>query len=302
MILIAAGVAVLVAVTLLGELLGGGPQGPASSSYATDAQGVAAWAQLLAQNGHPIVQLRTPLQRARLEQASTLIVLEPEVLLPSQGRRLRAFVAAGGRLLIGGREPQGTLPALLPSPPAWSGGGATRDLPAGGTQALAGVGEVASAGEGQWAPTGGYRPLLEDDDGGALLLERRLGRGDLQLLADPSPLQNRLLASADNAQLALDLVGSAGRQVVFAESVHGFGEARGLAAVPRGWWLAFALLALAGALWVLARGRRLGPPERAPGAPLPPRGAYVQAISLLLARTGRTADLSDSFTRLRDGR
>jgi hypothetical protein len=298
-----AGAATIIAVTLLGEALGGGPQGPVSSSYATDSQGLAAWAQLLSQNDHPVVQLRTPLQRAQLDPASTVVVLDPEALLPAQGRRLRAFVTAGGRLLIGGREPQGTLPALLPAPPTWSTGGSTRDLPvAAGAQALAGVSEVASAGEGQWESTGGYRTLLAGTSGDALLLERGLGRGRLALIADASPLQNRLLGSADNAQLALNLAGGAGRPVVFVESVHGFGEARGLAAVPGRWWLAFALLMFAGLLWILARARRLGPPERMPRAPAPPRGAYVHAIALLLRRTGQTGDLSDALTRLRDGR
>jgi hypothetical protein len=160
---------------------------------------------------------------------------------------------------------------------------------------------VQSAGEGEWTDTSGYRAPLRDSAGGALLLERTLGRGRLELLADASPLQNRLLASADNAQLALNLAGG-GRPVTFVESVHGFGQSRGLAAIPDRWWVAFAGLALAGLLWVLARGRRLGPAEPIGAASQPPRAAYVEAISLLLRRTNDPDELSRTLTRLRDRR
>jgi hypothetical protein len=301
-IVMCAGVAVLfVLLGVLGEALGGGPQGPVSSSYATNADGLAAYAELLRGAGHPVLQLRTSLERAELDRSSTLVVLDPDALLPSEGAHLRDFVKAGGHLLIGGREPQSTLPALISTPPKWSPGGSMRDLPAPGAgQALAGVREVTSAGEGGWSSNSGYRTLLADGSGEALLLERSLGAGELELLADASPLQNRLLGSADNAQLALNLAGGRGRTVVFAESVHGFGEQRGLAALPGRWWLAFACLALAGLLWLLARGRRLGPPEPMAASSPPPRSAYPQAIALLLRRTGQPDGVAASIMRLRD--
>jgi hypothetical protein len=154
------------------------------------------------------------------------------------------------------------------------------------------VEQVSSAGEGEWTDPGGARTLLQTGSGGALLLERRIGRGELYLLADASPLQNRLLAATDNAQLALNLAGPGRRPVVFAESLHGYGPSRGLAAIPDRWRLAFAGLALAGLLWVLARARRLGPPERQLDSPPPPRGAYVEALALLLRRTGQADDLA----------
>jgi len=220
----------------------------------------------------------------------------------AEGRRLLAFVADGGRLVIGGSDSQGTLPAVIPRPPRWSSSAATSELPSPGAGAIvAGVSEVRSAGEGEWSVTAGYRAALRDGAGGSLLLERTIGRGTIELLADASPLQNRLLDVADNAQFGLDLIGPRVRPVVFVESVHGFGERIGLAALPSRWWLAFALLALAGLLWILARGRRLGPSEPA-GAPAPPpRSAYVEAISLLLERTDEH-EVSAALTRLRDGR
>jgi hypothetical protein len=293
--------AVFVALALLGEALGGGPSGPVSSSYATNSQGLAAWAELLSRSGHTVVQLRTPLQRARLDTADTLVVLDPEALLPSGGRRLLAFVRDGGRLVIGGSDPQGTLPAVVPRPPPWSASAATSELPrAGAGAAVAGVSEVRTAGEGEWSTSAGYRAPLRSGAGGSVLLERRLGSGTIALLADASPLQNRLLAAADNAQFGLDLSGERARPVVFVESVHGFGERRGLAALPGRWWLAFAVLALAGLLWMLARARRLGAAEHAGAPPPPPRSDYVDAISLLLRRTRRQQDVTAELTRLRD--
>jgi hypothetical protein len=295
--------AMFVALALLGEVLGGGPSGPVSSSYATDSQGLAAWAELLSRSGHTVVQLRTPLQQARLDPADTVVVLDPEALLPSAGKRLLAFVRDGGRLVIGGSDSQSTLPAVIPRPPQWSSSAATRELArADAGVTLAGVSEVRSAGEGEWSASAGYRAPLRSGAGGSLLLERNIGRGTIALLADASPLQNRLLAAADNAQLGLDLSGGRGRAVVFVESVHGFGESRGLAALPGRWWLAFAGLALAGLLWILARGRRLGAAEHAGEPPPPPRSAYVDAISLLLQRTRDPRELAAALTRLRDGR
>jgi hypothetical protein len=303
-ILLCAGVVVLfVVLGLLDGALGGGPSGPVSSSYATDQQGVAAWAELLSRTGHTVVRLRTPLEAARLDPADTVVVLDPDALLPAEGSRLLAFVRAGGRLVIGGSSSQSTLPAVIPRPPPWSSSGLVSELPvADGGATVAGVGEVRSAGEGEWTSSSGYRAPLRSAAGGSLLLERDLGRGTLVLLADASPLQNRLLASADNAQLALNLTGARVRPVVFVESVHGFGASSGLAALPGRWRLAFAGLALAGLLWILARGRRLGPAEQTGASSPPPRGAYVEAIALLLRRTRDPRELSGALTRLRDGR
>ncbi len=297
----AAVLAAFLALWLLGSALGGEPGGPASSSYATGGEGVAAWASLLGRYGHPVTELRTPLQSAALDPADTVVLLEPDALLHSEGERLLAFVRRGGRLVYGSSEPARTLPALLASPPRWSTPSPAGALPAAsGGASVAGVEQVSSAGAGQWLSHPGFSAPLESAGGGALLLERRLGAGELALLADPSPLQNRLLAYVSNARFALDLAGARSRTVVFVESVHGFGQSTGLAAVPASWWLAFAGLALAGALWILARGRRLGPAEQPDTDAQPSRSAYAQALSRLLARTRPAGELAAALERLRD--
>ncbi len=286
--LIAACIGVVVLFVALGALsnvLEPEPQGPVSSSYSTNARGLAAWDELLQRSGYRVTQLRSTLGEARLAPNTTLVVLDPETLLHSEGQRLLAYVRAGGRLIIGGTEPLLTLPALLYAPPEWSATAPTtaqlEGAPEGFTPGL----EVQSSGEGAWTTDQGARTILASAPGRALLLEQHVGRGTLDLLADASPLQNRLLGHADNAQLGLDLAGGRQRPVVFVESVHGYGPARGLSALPERWWIALTMLTLAGLTWVVARGRRLGPVEpQAPDRQLP-RAAYVLAISSLLRRT-----------------
>jgi hypothetical protein len=113
-----------------------------------------------------------------------------------------------------------------------------------------------------------------------------VGRGRVVALADPSPLQNRLLGTADNAGFGLAAVGD-GRTVAFAEGAHGYGHATGLGAIPGRWQAALVGLTLAALLGVVAAGRRLGPPEDA-ARPLPPaRREYVDAVAVTLARTNQ---------------
>ncbi len=109
------------------------------------------------------------------------------------------------------------------------------------------------------------------------------------LLADAAPLVNGRLAHADDAAFALAVSG-AGRPVAFLESVHGYGRASGWGALPGRFRGALALLGLAGAALVLARGRRLGPAQPAGRVLAPPRAAYAEALAGVLARSGPSAE------------
>jgi Domain of unknown function (DUF4350) len=301
----------LVAIVAVGQAFSREPTGPASSSYATDAEGVAAWATLLARDGHPVIQLRKSLTNARLDPRATVVVLDPEGLVRLEGLRLLSFVRAGGRLLLGGSEPGDFLLALTERPQGWAPGRAEYFVPAPGAGAatrssgvLASVRVIRTAGEGEWTTSTGYRKLLTSSSGNALLMERTIGSGTLLLIADASALQNRLLASADNARLALNLGSAPRAPVVFVESVHGYGEGRGLAALPASWKATLAGLLLAGLLWAAARARRLGPPEPLPDQDVPQsvpaRGAYVRALSLLLRRAGTPQQLAAARTQMSD--
>jgi hypothetical protein len=109
------------------------------------------------------------------------------------------------------------------------------------------------------------------------------------LLADPSPLQNRLLDKDDNAVFGLAAVGPADAAVVFAEAGHGFHRTQGLSALPRKWKAALLVGALATAIWMWAAGRRLGPAQDDARPLPPPRRAYVDAVAATLAKTGQPA-------------
>lgn len=288
---IAGGVAFLVALNLAAlviSFLRPEPSGAGGSAYATQPRGAAAYAELLRRAGHPVDLLREPLAGARLQAParSTLVVLDAPRLDAGERAALGRFVRAGGRLVVGGALAGR---GILPRAPLWVPAGPRVARPNVAVPETTGLRSVASAGEGGFRRLGGAVPALGDAP--ALLAVARAGRGRALLLADASPLQNRLLARADNAALGLALAGSAGRPVTFAESVHGYGRATGLAAIPVRWRFALAFAVLAGLVWLLSRARRLGPPELTGALPTPARREHVEALALGLRRS-RDADVA----------
>ena len=83
--------------------------------------------------------------------------------------------------------------------------------------AIPNAGPVRTAGEGAWVEPRGRALVVAGDR--PVVVEQKLGTGTIVLVADASPLQNRLLGHADNAALALALAGD--RPVVFAEKPFG---------------------------------------------------------------------------------
>jgi hypothetical protein len=114
---------------------------------------------------------------------------------------------------------------------------------------------------------------------------RPVGRGAYVLVPDATPLRNRALGRGDNAARALTLAGPPSRRVAFVESVHGYHDERGLAALPDAVITCLWLLGLATLAFLVLRGRRLGPPEAAARELAPPRRAHVEALAAALART-----------------
>ena len=266
--------------------------GTASSSYATASDGLAGYAALLMKSGHPVSRLRTPPRHADLDPHSTLVMLDPNVVLAEDVSRLRSFVEAGGRLITGGRAPEAWLSELLGGSPDWTAKAPQSARTLVPVAETAGVQFVESDGTGAFTQAGATLPVLGDGHQ-ALATVVNLGAGRIVLLADSSPLQNHLLADADDAALGLAIAGAPGRPVSFEEAVHGYGEAHGLAALPTRWKWALGGLLLAALVAVAARFRRLGPPEPTPVAPQPPRRAHVDALASALARTGRPAQAAE---------
>lgn len=118
----------------------------------------------------------------------------------------------------------------------------------------------------------------------------------IDAVPDVRRLQNRNLAEADNAAYALELAGEG--PLVFAEGER----PRGLAALPRSGKWALGLLCVAALLFMLARGRRFGPPQP-PGRELsPPRVVYVDALAAALAKTRDPAGAMEPILRALDRR
>ena len=260
---------------------------PRSSSLSTGRDGLAAYAELLRRNGHDTEAQRGAVTTGALASADTLVVLDPVGLGPGEERTVRRFVAGGGRLLAGGSGATGLLAALFADPPVWSSAGVRDAQPVGGATEVTGVRSVRTAGEGSWSEPGATTPVLGNASR-ALATVANVGRGRVVALADPSPLQNRLLGTADNAGFGLLAAGD-GRVVAFAEGAHGYGHASGLGAVPGRWQAALVGLTLAALLGVVAAGRRLGPAEDAARSLPPPRRDYVDAVAVTLARTNQPA-------------
>jgi hypothetical protein len=261
------------------------PAGPASSSYATQPHGAAAYAELLDREGRRVVRLRRRPADNTSGPGTTLVILDGERLHVDDAFAVGRFVHDGGRLVVAGPqavrgiEPgiDGDLPEARPAP-------AGRARPLGSQPETGGVGEVRAPAGGELSGLGDAQPVL-GADGAVLASVQTVGRGRIVVLASASPLQNRALADADNAKLALNLAGPTARPVAFLESVHGYAAATGLRALPASAKGALLGLLLAGVAFAWSRWRRLGPVERGEDEELsPPRAAYIDALAATLER------------------
>ena len=276
-------VALNVLLSLLHSLSGGTPGGPPASSYSTGTDGAAAYATLLGRAGHPVGRVRASPGKARLDPSGTVVLLDAGPVAPADAAALRRFVAAGGRLVVGGGAGS-WLDRIVREAPVWSPTPPTAPHPLAPDPDLAGVRSVATSSYGSWEGGSGL-PLFGDGDH-ALLSVAAVGSGSVFLLADASLLENAKLDRADDAALGLALAGPSARSVDFLESYHGYGAAAtGFGAVPGRWRAGFALLALAVIVLMLAAGRRLGPPQAAERELAPPRREYVESLGAVLART-----------------
>jgi len=261
-------VAVLVAVNLalrfLGTLTGGTPGGPRSSSYATSPQGNAAYAELLGREGHPVEQVRGLPHSSPPSAGATVFLLDPPGVRSQDLQALRTFVHGGGRLVAAGLPPEAMRELATHVPRRVRGSGRVHQ------DGL----EIQTSGATRWRDEG-------------LVAVRHVGDGTVEFLADSSPLHNRLLGSADNAGFGLLLAAPRGRPVEFLESYHGYGTGSGLSALPLSWTLLLAGLGLSALVYMVARGRRFGPPEEEGRTLAPPRRQYVDSLAAVVARSKR---------------
>jgi hypothetical protein len=177
----------------------------------------------------------------------------------------------------------------LDDAPRWSPAAVLEASPLAAVPETESVTTIGGEGFGSWENTAGALPILglPSSPARTLVAVTAIGSGRVVLVADTSVLHNRFLADNDNAVFAVNLAGGPGTPVYFAEGVHGYGTETGLAAIPAPWKFALGGLTVAALVWMVAVGRRLGPPEPQ-GRDLPPaRRAYVDALTTTLARTKR---------------
>ena len=188
---------ILVGGVLLANLLAQGvdravggdqPGGVAGSSYATAPAGLAAYATLLAHYGHDVEsqrgddRARAPCLPTRPRSSSS-----PTGLTDDDASALLQFVAAGGRLVVGGASPF-YLDKLRDTPPRWQT-----------------TGEHVVDGDRSRVRRRARRSTPRASDRGrrrardarssaatrsALLTREAVGRGEIFFLADASPLEN----------------------------------------------------------------------------------------------------------------
>jgi hypothetical protein len=273
------------------------PSGQAGSSYATNADGLAAYASLLTKFDHPVRIQRGSLAHADLDPSTTLVVVEPTEITTDDEAALLEFVTAGGRLVIGGDDPY-YVRNLRDNPPKWSptGVGLWSDV----DPSLGGAQTIGAKGTGSWSSTGSGRALVGGPNESLVTVDN-VGAGEIYMLADSSPLTNAYVGNNDNAAFALALAGGNSRPVVFAEGAHGYGQTTGIAAIPSRWKAALVILLLALVVFVWSRARRFGPPDRAARDLPPARAEYVRALSTTLERTrDRVGALTPAQHWLRD--
>lgn len=220
---------------------------------------------------------------ADLAPEATVLMLSDVPPSPADGRALRRFVERGGRaILIGEAAPSVIGPD--DDPPRLDRGGPGSFTPGAPVAEVSAVDRVESAGAAVWRSPGRMLVGLGDRAASLLVVERN-GSGRIVALADATALDNAHIQRADNAALALALVGEPSREILVIESPAAFTAPTGLAALPLRWKWALGGLLAATLTWLVAVGRRLGPPEQRARDLAPARALHAEALGAILART-----------------
>lgn len=273
----------LVGLEILGNLLGplGGSSGRSTSSSNSIADdGMAAYADLLADAGHPVRRTGSSFDAPA---ANATLVIADAALNEDDTATVQSFVAHGGRLVLAGKATTGAARDVVGGDIRWATVGIEVAQPVAVVPELGAAAAVFSADLGSWRATGPALPFLADQ-GRTLAAVADVGQGRVVLLASAAPLHNDRLAAGDNAAFGLALVGPSSTPVVFAELAHAQ-TGTGLGALPGRWKAALVAGGIAALLALWAMGRRLGPPEDEDRGLPPARRLYVDAMAATLVKT-----------------
>ncbi|MBW3620460.1 MAG: hypothetical protein KY461_09460 [Actinobacteria bacterium] len=261
---------VVVAAVVVGPQRSGEPFDPRS----TDPAGAAGIVDVLRELDRPVAVGTVP-----GPDTGAFLVLRDQLDREARAEVGR-WLTAGGRLVVADPASPLLRDVVVDGRLATDVIGATDVAPACADPELRGVDAVHSATWVSFAPAAGDRSCFPLE-GGAWLVRRSVGAGELVALGGADAFRNGRLGDADNALLLVRLLGRDGGVVVADASPPGGGEATLGELVPTRVYVALAMLALAFVLVAWARGRRLGAPVE---EQLPVR---IPASELVLA----TADL-----------
>jgi hypothetical protein len=303
LVVAAAVVATELALSLVGGIVGSAPAGSGtSSSFGTGPSGVAAYAQLLGEHGHPLTRSTRPVSATDLPPGSTLVVLDPTSWTRADTTAVSGLLRQGGHVVLAGNPPGDGLLAALFGPgrlPQWRSPSSGPAHPVASAPVVAGVGSVSSGPTGSLVPAGRAVPVLAGRSRTFAVADDTAVQPPAVLLASSAPLTNALLADRDNAALGLNLAGPSGGRVVFDEYDHGYGHTGGgLAGLPDWWRWGLGLALASVVVWMLSAARRFGPVERSTRELIPPRIAYADALASALAALPE-ARLTDTVQPLR---
>lgn len=243
------------------------------SARSTATNGTKAYRLLLQHYGYPTHPIDTAQRSSLARLTANETLMELHTSFPSD--RVRSVVLdharRGGRVVVGGVAAAGWLPSDRPEPT--SGPGTRSTVRFDGNRY-----SVRTDGRARWRTTQGPQ----------LVLTRRIGRGEMILLADTSLLENALLSRDDNAAFAVALAGTK-TSVGFAEPSLRPGTTTGWDAVPGGWKIAIVGGALSLLVATIARGRRIGAAEPQHRLLDPPRRATAEVVAAGLERSKQPA-------------
>jgi hypothetical protein len=302
------GVVLLVALLLVASAVGNRPaQPPPFDLDSTADDGLAALRLWLEELGYDV--RRSGGMQFALSPGTELLFVYPNLLAytPAEAETLRAWVEAGGALVLVGPGPEDTAlerafgvrsqPGAAFAP---SGEQTQPLLPEGAAEYAADWTVENAVLDLQDAPAA--VPLLQSSGGDVAMAVQSVGQGVVWHLAPGHAFANRGLREEDHGQLLPPLLRtvSPGGVVVF-DTFHQSGLLRvgeqivtlqdWLYRTPAGWATLFSVAAAA--LFLVLGGRRLGPPVVTWSERRRREAAeYVEAMALLSQRAGLAADVA----------
>jgi len=270
----------------------------ASTSY--NAGGAAAWYEVAQREGLPVQRFSRPHPELADAHVGTLVQTLPGFGAPLNWEKganaaMHAYIVAGGRVTVVG--------PFQPDPKDKNEFDLATDRVNGSEGALRGpwsaqVHALSNRGSVRMRVPKHARVLLADALG-ALVIQVRTGKGSVTESAAVEPIENRNLATGDDARFAYLLLTPDGVHgpIAFDETVHGMTAAvrPWYTALTSGELLASAIALFALLLWLVSGAFPLGPPVRLIPPREPTSAEFIDAVAGLYARARARTRAADAL-------